>query len=411
MMCTALTAKASTCIAYDECIEDVNLTHEKTVTESECTDRLAVEVVLAKTKCHLLHLSKVFNNENSTNDCDAVTVDDSSLVCTLQEVPAVSACSDDDDIASPTLPSPPGFDCTKWIAAEYSSFNVSYKQVDTCKIEEQCNLPTHVGTHKNIDGCIDSGNYCDFYGRHQDACSDYPDDNADIKCCACSGGSTRSCDAAFDCSGHGTTSDTDTTDGCICECADGYSGADCAIPPPAPICTSSGDWTPIVKYFEEGWVPTVEAHGDMTSEMTNDTAWAKLSDSDINSISNGSTWHFYKMGTESTFSTQKMFYIRTKMLYSDVSNFMGAFGKGAEICIDHEELEDCTWQKSTAKYKTFDTYPHTKDTCDRWMTTGLAGCKGNEGDGVTRCFTSGAHCSGNNYGRITGVTIYAQCWL
>jgi len=254
MMCTALTAKASTCIAYDECIEDVNLTHEKTVTESECTDRLAVEVVLAKTKCHLLHLSKVFNNENSTNDCDAVTVDDSSLVCTLQEVPAVSACSDDDDIASPTLPSPPGFDCTKWIAAEYSSFNVSYKQVDTCKIEEQCNLPTHVGTHENIDGCIDSEDYCDFYGRHQDACSDYPGDNAAIKCCACSGGSTRSCDAAFDCSGHGTTTDTDTTDGCICECTDGYSGADCAIPPVDSkpnrcdfqgVCppASNGSWT------------------------------------------------------------------------------------------------------------------------------------------------------------------------
>merc|ERR1711957_714894 len=55
-MCAALTAKASTCIAYDECIVAVNLQNEKTVTEAECDDRLAVEVVLAKTKCHL-HLA------------------------------------------------------------------------------------------------------------------------------------------------------------------------------------------------------------------------------------------------------------------------------------------------------------------------------------------------------------------
>merc|ERR1740139_1345039 len=149
-MCTALTAKASTCIAYDECIDAVNLSNEKSATETECTDRMAVEVVLAKTKCHLLHLSKVFNNENSTNDCDAVTVDDSSLACSLQAVPAVSPCSDDADIASPTLPSPgTTSDCAEWITAEYSSFNASYTQVATCKIEDQCILPTQVGTHDN----------------------------------------------------------------------------------------------------------------------------------------------------------------------------------------------------------------------------------------------------------------------
>merc|ERR1711957_325971 len=118
-MCTVLTAKASTCIAYDECIVAVNLQNEKTVTETECDDRLAVEAVLAKTKCHLLHLSKVFNNEDSTSDCDAVTVEDSSLVCTLQAVPAVSPCSSEADITSPTLPSPDGSGCSVWIAAEY----------------------------------------------------------------------------------------------------------------------------------------------------------------------------------------------------------------------------------------------------------------------------------------------------
>jgi len=189
-MCTVLTAKASTCIAYDECIVAVNLQNEKTVTEAECDDRLAVEVVLAKTKCHLLHLSKVFNNEeDSTSDCDSVTVEDSSLVCTLQPVPAVSPCSSEADITSPTLPSPDGSDCSVWIAAEYS-FDASYKPVTSCRIEEPCVLPTLIGTHDYSDGCTnsDSANICDFYDRHSDACSDYPGDDAVNKCCACGGG-------------------------------------------------------------------------------------------------------------------------------------------------------------------------------------------------------------------------------
>merc|ERR1711957_827970 len=152
-MCTVLTAKASTCIAYDECIVAVNLQNEKTVTEAECDDRLAVEVVLAKTKCHLLHLSKVFNNEeDSTSDCDSVTVEDSSLVCTLQPVPAVSPCSSEADITSPTLPSPDGSGCSVWIAAEYS-FDASYKQVTSCRIEDPCVLPTLIGTHDYSGGC------------------------------------------------------------------------------------------------------------------------------------------------------------------------------------------------------------------------------------------------------------------
>merc|ERR1719469_336946 len=186
-MCTVLTAKASTCIAYDECIVAVSLQNEKTVTEAECDDRLAVEVVLAKTKCHLLHLSKVFNNEDSTSDCDSVTVEDSSLVCTLQPVPAVSPCSSEADITSPTLPSPDGSDCAVWITAEYS-FDASYKQVTSCRIEDPCVLPTLIGTHDYSDGCTNSANLCDFYDRHSDACPDYPADDAVNKCCACGGG-------------------------------------------------------------------------------------------------------------------------------------------------------------------------------------------------------------------------------
>jgi len=191
-MCTVLTAKASTCIAYDECIVAVNLQNEKTVTEAECDDRLAVEVVLAKTKCHLLHLSKVFNNEeDSTSDCDSVTVEDSSLVCTLQPVPAVSPCSSEADITSPTLPSPDGSDCSVWIAAEYS-FDASYKQVTSCRIEDPCVLPTLIGTHDYSDGCTNSANYCNFYDRHKDACSDYSTDDAATHCCACGGGTSAS---------------------------------------------------------------------------------------------------------------------------------------------------------------------------------------------------------------------------
>merc|ERR1719469_1727704 len=186
-MCTALTAKASTCIAYDECVVAVNLSNGKSATEAECTDRMAVEVVLAKTKCHLLHLSKVFNNENSTSDCDSVTVDNSSLACSLQAVPAVSPCSSDADITSPTLPSPSGSDCLAWITAEYS-FDTSYEQVATCQIDAQCVLPTQIGTHDYSDGCTDAADYCNFYVRHRDACSDYAGDDAVNKCCACGGG-------------------------------------------------------------------------------------------------------------------------------------------------------------------------------------------------------------------------------
>jgi len=228
MVCAALTAKASTCIAYDECIVAVDLSNEKSVTEAACSDREAVEVVLAKTKCHLLHLSKVFNNEDSTSDCGSVTVDNSELACSLQAVPAVSPCSDEDDISNPTLPSPAGSECSAWRDAEYS-FTASYKQVSACQIDQQCILPTQIGTHDYSDGCVDSADLCAFYDRHRDACGDYPADGVTTHCCACGGGTRPICDAAVACSGHGTTIDMDSTDGCICECATGYSGTDCSI--------------------------------------------------------------------------------------------------------------------------------------------------------------------------------------
>merc|ERR1711957_816036 len=76
------------------------------------------------------------NEEDSTSDCDSVTVEDSSLVCTLQPVPAVSPCSSEADITSPTLPSPVGSGCAVWIAAEYS-FDASYKQVTSRRCSQQ----------------------------------------------------------------------------------------------------------------------------------------------------------------------------------------------------------------------------------------------------------------------------------
>jgi hypothetical protein len=41
-----------------------------------------------------------------------------------------------------------------------------------------------------------------------------------------------------DCSGHGTTSDGDRTDGCECTCANGFSGSDCSTP---PACNAAQD--------------------------------------------------------------------------------------------------------------------------------------------------------------------------
>merc|ERR1712160_166536 len=91
------------------------------------------------------------------------------------------------DITGATLPSPDGPDCSVWIAAEYS-FDASYKQVTSCKIEEPCVLPTQIGTHDYSDGCTNSANLCAFYDRHRDACSDYAEDDAVNNCCACGGG-------------------------------------------------------------------------------------------------------------------------------------------------------------------------------------------------------------------------------
>jgi len=192
MTCTWLKSKLSTCIAYDECVADINLTNEKSVTEAECTERMKIEVVLAKTKCQLLHLSKVFNNTDSTNLCDNVTVDNSSLACSLDAVPTVTPCSDDANINNPTLPTPSCLPTSAWITTQYSNFNVSYETVTSCKIEATCILPTEIGVH-NSTGCSDfpiDGNAlgCTFYDRHQDACPDYQDDNADHNCCACGGG-------------------------------------------------------------------------------------------------------------------------------------------------------------------------------------------------------------------------------
>merc|ERR1719469_1137799 len=52
----------------------------------------------------------------------------------------------------------------------------------------------------------------------------------------CAGGYTGAdcaipppCDSDSHCSGHGTTSDLDSTDGCVCDCAYSYSTANCSV--------------------------------------------------------------------------------------------------------------------------------------------------------------------------------------
>jgi len=121
---------------------------------------------------------------------------------------------------------------------------MSYEKVTSCKIEAQCNLPTEIGTHDNSDGCTNSANVCGFYDRHKDACSDYPEDDAVTHCCACGGGTPRSCDAAVDCSGHGTSTDLDSSNGCVCECNSWYTGSDCSELVPSSqgsdSCSASG---------------------------------------------------------------------------------------------------------------------------------------------------------------------------
>lgn len=42
------------------------------------------------------------------------------------------------------------------------------------------------------------------------------------------------CDDVHDCSGHGTTTDEDKSDGCDCKCEGGYTGENCGVPPPPP---------------------------------------------------------------------------------------------------------------------------------------------------------------------------------
>jgi len=223
----------------------------------------------------------------------------SLLGCSLQPVPAVSPCSSDADIKTPTLPSPSCLPTSDWITAEYSSFNVSYKQVTTCKIEDECNLPTQIGKHENSDGCIDSGsgNLCDFYARHRDACSDYPGDNAAINCCACSGGSTRTCDAALDCSGHGTTPPSDSSDGCQCQCNAWYTGSDCSVLVPveqgSDYCAASDP------AWENNYTVTVNSNAEWT-----DWPVEKLHDGEVEAGTEvGSMWLVAKENLEDASAT------------------------------------------------------------------------------------------------------------
>lgn len=44
------------------------------------------------------------------------------------------------------------------------------------------------------------------------------------------------CDASTHCSGHGETTDPDSSDGCDCKCKEGYWGEKCQIPPNNCIC-------------------------------------------------------------------------------------------------------------------------------------------------------------------------------
>ena len=58
------------------------------------------------------------------------------------------------------------------------------------------------------------------------------------------------CVAAADCHGNGRTADADRTDGCLCECSDGWSGAACddrsALAVPVARSELAGDGCPEV---------------------------------------------------------------------------------------------------------------------------------------------------------------------
>lgn len=99
---------------------------------------------------------------------------------------------------------------------------------------------------------IDADNYCTFDDRALCKAGTSPNDICGNT--VLGGKETSLCPCAFttdictpnDCSNHGSTNDTNRADGCQCTCTDGYTGANCAIPPAVTgMITLNGDFAKV----------------------------------------------------------------------------------------------------------------------------------------------------------------------
>jgi len=252
--CKWLEAKMSTCIGFDECLEEVGLATLKSEIEANIVNRKAMFLSIQKLKCRLGHLHDAFSaaggpSSFNTPDTCGTTVDPEPAKFALTlDVPTYQKCSSDIDITNPVQPSTDVTNrCTDWLKQEFNSHSdtshtydlETHTAIAICKTS--CNLPTLIGGPPNVViGCIDlhdTDTLCPFYDKHFDACPHYDENgfSASSTCCACGGGTNPTtttttvmgCVAA-DCSGNGVTTDADRTDGCTCVCDPLYTASDCS---------------------------------------------------------------------------------------------------------------------------------------------------------------------------------------
>jgi len=203
--CSWLSAKTSACLACDQCVDQVDAAGFKDNIMTRDENRRATYQTIQKLKCRLQHLMSVFNLTDGVDHSDHADQDTCGDVGlpnishygfgNLPTPTPISSCSDDADIKEPKVPSIVSQStCDDWKTQEYSSssspaWTSAYAAVTAC--HATCVVPTSVDQVSPTPGCTDAGTDCAFYSFHVDACGSYADD-ANNRCCACGGGTTRS---------------------------------------------------------------------------------------------------------------------------------------------------------------------------------------------------------------------------
>jgi len=168
------------------------------------------------------------------------------------------------------------------------------------------------------------------------------------------------------------------------------------------------EWTLVLQYGDEGYIPTSDAAGDVSESQSGS---AKLSDAAINALASGgdAAYDYYKITSESAIQdVRDTIILRVTGAYNDMDIVLGF--SDWEVC-NAATFEECTtWTVARGGTHGIDTYyPLATQGCDRWFTgyRNSVRCWPDQSNN-RRCWATGNGCSLGSHAMRKGVRMFKK---